>query len=149
MRPWYGAYADARKPGYPLSATVVPDLQRQTDSSFSACCSTSASMCYWLAASLLAWMLLSLGGRYWRPLGADSASTIMLAVGIGCGANWAKNRTFHCGITGPLFLLAGTAFLLSDTGILPVASLFVWSVVAAGTCVAFLMEWLYARSASR
>jgi hypothetical protein len=32
----------------------------------------------------------------------------------GCFANWIKNRSFHCIFTGPLFLVGGVAFLLSD-----------------------------------
>ena len=47
-----------------------------------------------------------------------------------------------------LFLLAGTAFLLSDAGVLYFPPLPVWLLVAAGTAVAFLLEWNYARRAS-
>jgi hypothetical protein len=104
-------------------------------------------MCYWLAASSIAWGLLSLVGLYWRPLGSGSASTILLAAGIGCVANWRKNRTFHCGITAPLLLIAGTVFLLSDIGILHVPSRIVLALVGAGICVAFLLEWKYASAA--
>jgi len=32
---------------------------------------------------------------------------------IGCLANWLRNRSFHCAITGPLFLIGGVMFLLS------------------------------------
>jgi hypothetical protein len=71
-----------------------------------ACCSSSAAMCYWFAASLIAWGVLSLVGIYWHPLHALSAATILFAMAIGCVANWLRNRTFHCGITGPLFLIA-------------------------------------------
>jgi len=111
-----------------------------------ACCSSPASMCYWFAASLIAWGLLSLVGFYWRPLGRGSASTILLAAGIGCVANWTRNRTFHCGITAPLLLIAGTVFLLSDIGILNVPPRIVWIIVGAGVCVAFALEWKYASS---
>lgn len=100
-------------------------------------------------ASLVAWGLLSFVGQYWPPLGADSASTLLLAAGIGCGANWARNRTFHCGITAPLFLLAGAAFLLSDAGVVHLSPLPVWLVVVAGTAIAFLLEWNYARRAGQ
>jgi hypothetical protein len=36
-------------------------------------------MCYWFAASMIAWALLSLVGLYWRPLGRTAASTCLLA----------------------------------------------------------------------
>lgn len=109
------------------------------------CCSSPASMCYWLAASMVAWGLLSLVGVYWRPLGPDSASTILLAAGAGCVANWTRNRTFHCGITAPLLLIAGAVMLLTDVGILNVAPWFVCAFVGAGIGIAFLLEWKYAR----
>lgn len=108
------------------------------------CCSSPASICYWFAASVIAWGLLSLVGLYWRPLGRASASTILLAAGIGCAANWRKNRTFHCGITAPLLLTAGTVFLLSDAGILGVPPWIIWVLVGVGTCVAFLLEGRHA-----
>ena len=109
------------------------------------CCSSPASMCYWLLASTIAWGLLSIVGVYWRPLGRDSASTILLAAGIGCVANWKRNRTFHCGITAPLLLIASMVFLLSDVGILNVPPPFVWAPVGVGIGIAFLLEWKYAR----
>jgi hypothetical protein len=71
-------------------------------------------MCYWFVASLIAWGVLSLIGIYWRPLHASSAAAILLAMATGCFANWIKNRSFHCIFTGPLFLVGGVAFLLSD-----------------------------------
>jgi hypothetical protein len=89
-----------------------------------ACCSSPAAMGYWLAASLIAWGVLSLIGSYWRLLHALSAVTILFAMAIGCFANWLRHRTFHCGITGPLFLIAAVVFLLSDVSMVRVNSLF-------------------------
>jgi phosphatidylserine synthase len=102
-------------------------------------------MYFWLAASVVAWGLLALVGRYWHPLGPISASTIVLAMGIGCVANWKRNRTLHCAITAPILLLAGTVFVLSDTEIVRVEPEVVWAFVIAGLMVAFLVEWRYAR----
>ena len=110
-----------------------------------ACCSSPASMCYWLAGSLIAWGVLSLIGIYWRPLHALSAATILFAMAIGCVANWLKNRTFHCGITGPLFLIAAVVFLLSDVSTTHVNSHLVWPFVLVGVGIAFLLEWRYTR----
>jgi hypothetical protein len=76
-----------------------------------ACCSSPAAVCYRFAASLVAWGILGLIGLYWHAL---SAATILFAMAIGCVANWLRNRTLHCAITGPLFLLAAVVFLLSD-----------------------------------
>jgi hypothetical protein len=110
-----------------------------------ACCSSPAAMCYWFAASLIAWGVLSLAGIYWHPLHALSAATILFAMAIGCVANWLRNRTFHCGITGPLFLIAAVVFLLSDASMVHFNSLVVWPFVLIGVGIAFLLEWRYTK----
>src|SRR5690348_8667660 len=110
-----------------------------------ACCSSPAAICYWFCASLLAWGVLSLVGNYWPPLHASSAVTILFAMAVGCAANWLKNRTFHCGITAPLFLVAAVVFLLSDVSRFHVNSRLVWLCLLVGVCIAFLLEWRYAR----
>ena len=104
------------------------------------CCSSPTSICYWFAASLVAWGLLSLCGIYWHPLQASAAATILFAAGAGCVANWLKNRTFHCAITGPLFLIAGFVFLLRDVLGLPFSAAWIWNSVLIGAGVAFLLE---------
>lgn len=107
-------------------------------------------MCYWFAASLIAWGVLGLAGIYWYPLHWYSALTILYAVGIGCIANWLRNRSFHCAITAPMFLISATLFLLDSLGIARVNVSLVWSLLFVGTAVAFLLEWKYAkRSASQ
>jgi hypothetical protein len=108
-----------------------------------ACGSSPAAMCYWFAASLIAWGVLSLIGLYWRPLHALSAATILFAMAIGCVANWLRNRTLHCAITGPLFLIAAVVFLLSNVRLAHVSSLLVWPFVLIGVGIAFLLEWHY------
>ena len=110
-----------------------------------ACCTSPAALCYWLTVSLIALGVLSLIGIYWRPLHASSATTFLLAMAIGCLANWLRNRSFHCAITGPLFLLAGVVFLLSDVRMVRVNTLWVWPLVLIGTGLAFLFEWRYAK----
>lgn len=107
--------------------------------------SSPAAVYYWFAASLIAWGVLSLMGLYWRPLHALSAATILFAMTIGCVANWLSNRTFHCSITGPLFLIAAVVFLLSDVSIVHVNGIVVWPFVLIGVGVAFLLEWRYAK----
>lgn len=110
-----------------------------------ACCSSPAAICYWFAASLIGWGVLSLIGLYWRPLHASSATTILFAMAIGCVANWLRNRTLHCVITAPLFLLAAVVFLMSDERLVHVSNRLVWPFVLVGVCVAFLVEWRYAQ----
>jgi hypothetical protein len=109
-----------------------------------ACCSSPAAMCYWLTVSLIAWGVLNLIGIY-CPLHASSGAAFLLAMATGCLANWLRNRSFHCAITGPLFLLAGVVFLLSDVHMVRVNILWVWLLVLIGTGIAFLLEWRYAK----
>lgn len=109
-----------------------------------ACCSSPAAMCYWFAVSLIAWGALSLIGIYWRPLHGSSATAILFAMGIGCVANWVRNRTLHCAFTAPLFLIAAVVFLLSEMDILHVHAALVWPFVVIGVGAAFLVEWRYA-----
>jgi hypothetical protein len=80
-----------------------------------------------------------------RPLHALSATTILFAMAIGCVANWRRNRTLHCAITGPLFFFAAVVFLLSDVFMAHVNSLWVWPFVLIGVGIAFLLEWRYAQ----
>lgn len=110
-----------------------------------ACCSSPAAICYWFVVSLMAWGVLSLIGIYWRLLRAPSEAACLFAMAIGCLANWLKNRTFHCLITTPLFLIGGLVFLLSGVGMVQVNTRWVWPFVFIGVGVAFLLEWLYAR----
>lgn len=110
-----------------------------------ACCSSPAAMCYWFIVSLIAWGVLSLIGIYWRPLHAPSAAACLFAMAIGCLANWRKNRSFHCAITGPLFLIAGVAFLLTVVGVIHVNTPLVGRFVLIGIGTAFLLEWRYAK----
>ncbi len=110
-----------------------------------ACCSSPASICYWSIASLVAWGVLSLIGIYWHPLHASSATTILFAMAIGCAANWLRNRTFHCAISGPVFLMAAFVFLWSDLTTFRVNIVWVWMFVLIGVGAAFLAEWRYAK----
>ena len=110
-----------------------------------ACCSSPAAICYWFIVSLVAWGVLNLLGIYWRPLHASPETTCLFAMAIGCLANWLRNRTFHCAITGPLFLIGGVMFLLSGVRMIQVNTRWLWPLVAIGVAIAFLLEWRYAQ----
>ena len=110
-----------------------------------ACCSSPAAICYWFIVSLMAWGVLSLIGMYWQPLHAPSEAACLLAMAIGCLANWIRNRSFHCAITGPLFLIGGGVFLLSGVRSNHVSIRWVWPFVLIGVGIAFLLEWRYAK----
>jgi hypothetical protein len=114
-----------------------------------ACCTSPAAIGYWFAASLLAWGVLSLAGIYWYPLRWYAASSALFAAGIGCIANWSKNRSYHCAITAPLFLIAAVLFMLDDLRMARINVALVWFLLAAGTCLAFCLEWRYAKNLSQ
>ena len=110
------------------------------------CCSSPASICYWLIVSVAAWAAFATIGRFWHPLNGSSAATCLLAMAVGCFANALKNRTYHCMLTGPLFLIAGILLLSSNlTHVKPIP---IWAGVIVGTGIAFLLEWRYARRLS-
>jgi hypothetical protein len=110
-----------------------------------ACCSSPATICYWFIVSLITWGVLSLIGIYWRPLHAPSAGACLFAMAIGCLANWRKNRSFHCAITGPLFLIGGVAFLLTGLCVIHVNTFLMWRFLLIGIGIAFLLEWRCAK----
>ena len=107
------------------------------------CCSSPASICYWLIVSLAAWAVLAIIGVFWYPLHATSAVTCLLAMAVGCFANAFKNHTYHCVLTGPLFSIA--AILLLSTDLTHIKPSLIWVLVIAGTGIAFLLEWRYSR----
>ena len=93
-------------------------------------------------AAWAAWTVLATIGMFWHPLHATLAVICLLAMAVGCFANAFKNRTDHCVLTGPLFLIAVVLLLSSDLTHIKPASL---GVVLVGTGIAFLLEWRYSR----
>ncbi|SRR5581483_3890866 len=104
---------------------------------YAACYSSPKAMCYWLVISIVSWAVLGFIGLYRHSLRAPGAPTILLAVAIGCFANWIRNRTFHCGITGPLFLVVALVLLLSETRIIQIGNAFMWPTVLVGSAIAY------------
>lgn len=81
----------------------------------------------------------------WRRAVARLRHCATGLMATGCFANWTRNRSFHRIITGPLFLFAGVAFLLSEGLMIRVYTAWVWPVVVIGTGIAFSLEWRYAK----
>jgi len=121
----------------------------RTASKQEVCCSSPSSMRYWLAVSVVAWGVLSLIGIYWYPLHASSAVTILLAAAVGCFANWFKNRTLHCGMTGPLFLVGAVLLLPTNMHLLHIEPSLVWPIIVICTGISFVVEWRYSRRPAR
>jgi undecaprenyl pyrophosphate phosphatase UppP len=81
----------------------------------------------------------------WPPVGRYGDATMLTALTIACFVNFARNRTLHCALTGPLFLGAAIVALLTESGLWHVDQSVLWSVVLAGVIVAFVVEWRAAR----
>src|SRR5215471_19075551 len=110
-----------------------------------ACCTSPAAAMFWFCATVVAWGILSLIGALWQPLHATSAITVLFAMSAGCFANWNRNRTYHCSIDGPLFLVGGGLFLLRTLGIVDFPSWVVWLPLLVGACISFCLEWRISR----
>jgi hypothetical protein len=114
-----------------------------------ACCSSPAAIRYWFFASLMSWFAIGFAGIYWHPVRFRSAAAILLGLAAGCFANWFKNRTLHCAITGPLFLIAGLLSLLSELLRLRFPELLSNVILVCGVAIAFLIEWRLGRLPSK
>jgi hypothetical protein len=110
------------------------------------CCSSPASICYWIIVSVAVWVVFAIIGRFWYPLHGSSAATFLLAMAVGCFADALKNGTYHCILTGPLFLVAG--ILLLSPNLTHVKPSLIWTCVIVGNATAFLLEWRHARKLS-
>jgi len=102
-------------------------------------------MFYWFIVSLIAWGVLGVIGVFSHPFRVSASAACLIAMAIGCAANWFRNRSFHCSITGPVFLIAGLMFLLADTRVIHGSVLLVWPFVLIATGFAFQLEWRYAK----
>ena len=69
------------------------------------CCTTRSAMWFWAAACTLLYGIGLLLASVWPPLEPYADTLILLALGIACLLNFGRNRTLHCAITRPLFLV--------------------------------------------
>ena len=105
------------------------------------CCTTPAAMCYWAAAFILlsgAGLLLT---AVWPALEAYGHTVLLVTLGAACLLNFRQNRTLHCSITGPLFLLGALAAAPIEAGIWTVDLSVLWGIVLVGVGLAFTIEW--------
>ncbi|MGH9629593.1 MAG: hypothetical protein ACRD7E_14855 [Bryobacteraceae bacterium] len=93
-------------------------------------------------ASLLLVALWESGQQYIEAL-------LFTSLGVACLVNVARNRTLHCLITGPFFLLLAIALALREAGIWHVPIPELWPLVLITVSIAFLIEWKFATRARR
>jgi hypothetical protein len=107
------------------------------------CCTTGVGLCFWGAAFLIFYGL-GLAAIYSLHLGRYGLVVLFAALGLACVANFALNRTFHCLITGPFFLLVAAALALEARGVWSLGMRMVWPIVVIVVCVALLLERRFA-----
>lgn len=98
--------------------------------------------------ALLLWCLptaLVIVGVVWPSARAALWIPALLLMGIACVVNARRCGRLHCHITGPLFLLAGLATALDAGGVVRLGWVPILVATAAGTAVAFGLEWLRGR----
>ena len=66
---------------------------------------------------------------------------LLAALGLACFINFGRNRALHCGLTGPLFLIAAVVAVLMEAGVLSINENALWGLVLVGVALAFLVEW--------
>jgi hypothetical protein len=114
-------------------------MQRQAHSL--GCCTTPSAMCFWAMTFVLFYGASLLLGRFWPAVQHYPDAVLLTALAAACLVNFRRNRTLHCGLTGPIFLLGAVAALVAEAGFWRVDQSALWCVVLTGVCLAFLIEW--------
>jgi hypothetical protein len=113
-----------------------------TRSPFSqSCCTTPSAMLYWGAAFVLLYVMGLLLRSVWPAISPYGDTLILVALGGACFLNFGRHRTLHCGITGPVFLLAAIVAALVEAERWSLDLSVVWGVVLIAVGVAFVIEW--------
>ena len=112
------------------------------------CCTTPSALCFWAAAFLILYGATLLATELWPAVGEYHLALLLGAIGGACLINAARNRTYHCTITGPLFLILGAVAAADTAGVWDVSRSLVWGAALIGTGVAFLLEYRFASDAT-
>ena len=98
-------------------------------------------MCFWGVTALLIYGAGLVLGAVWPAIRTLPSTLILFAMGGACVINYARNRTLHCVITAPVFLLAAVVMALSEARIWHVSDALLWGFVLVAVAIAFLIEW--------
>lgn len=107
------------------------------------CCTSPRALCQWGIAFAI---FYAIGWVIVLSLHLEAYELVMLfvALGLACFANLARNRTFHCLITGPFFLLIAVVVALSVRNSWTFPRGLLWAGVAIVVCAAFCLEKRFA-----
>jgi hypothetical protein len=98
-------------------------------------------MCFWAAIFLVVYGTGLAVANVWPALSQYHDTLILVALAVACFINFARNRTLHCALTGPLFVAAALVMALGESTLWPVPTSAVWGVVLLGVGLAFFVEW--------
>ncbi len=105
------------------------------------CCTTPAAMCFWAAAFILLYGTGLLVASVWPELRQYSDTYLLAALGLACVVNFGRNRTFHCGITGPVFILGAVAMAFIEAGVWDFSGTAVSGIVLVIVALTLIAEW--------
>lgn len=105
------------------------------------CCTTPSAIGFWIVMFVLFYGATLVSGTVWPGLRHYGDTLILVSLAGACFVNFGRNRTLHCGLTGPLFVVAAIAALLMEAGVWNVDQRVLWTVVLVGVGAAFLIEW--------
>jgi hypothetical protein len=70
-----------------------------------------------------------------------SDTQVLAAMSGACFLNYWRNRTLHCILTGPVFLVSAFVAALSRAGVWHIDQGVLWGLVLVAAVLAFILEW--------
>jgi hypothetical protein len=113
------------------------------------CCTTPSAMAFWTVMLVLFFGVGLLLRSVFPSLEPFADTAILSALAAACFANYRRNRTLHCGLTGPLFLGAAIVMALVESGASRIDELVLWALVLVGVAIALVIEWRTVRRQER
>jgi len=105
------------------------------------CCTTRSALCFWAATALLIYVAGLLLGTVLPAMRHYPDALLLAAMSGACFLNYWRNRTLHCILTGPVFLVSALVTVLSRAGIWHVDQVLLWGLVLVAVGLAFIVEW--------
>jgi len=109
------------------------------------CCTSPAAMWFWAVAFAVLYGVGLVMRSTWQAFQPYDDTLLLAALGAACFINFGRNRTLHCGLTGPLFLVAAIVAALIEAQVWGVPEDALWDVLLVGVALAFLIEWRVVR----
>ncbi|MCA1560749.1 MAG: hypothetical protein LC753_09470 [Acidobacteria bacterium] len=105
------------------------------------CCTTPSAIRFWAVTVAVIYGAGLLLRMIWPAVRPYGDTLILFALGSACFINFGRNRTLHCGITGPIFVFAAVVAALGEAAIWHVDFSALWGVVLVAVAIAFVVEW--------